>query len=117
MRQNATVSAPDGCRYLLLKMNLIALLLSLSLIDALPTDSNIEKRGLNLNIFSKLKPSFKRPAPIHKSKTNNLGKVHFSTESEARKIIESWESAQRDYQVALKDVARKRKIYKNTNKA
>jgi hypothetical protein len=69
MRQNATVSAPDGCRYLLLKMNLIALLLSLSLIDALPTDSNIEKRGLNLNIFSKLKPSFKRPAPIHEAES------------------------------------------------
>ena len=50
-------------------MNLIALLLSLSLINALPTDSNIDKRGLNLNIFSKLKPSFKRPAPIHKSES------------------------------------------------
>lgn len=43
-------------------MNLIALLLSLSLINALPNDSNIEKSGSNLNILSKSNHSFKRPS-------------------------------------------------------
>ena len=67
----------------------------------------IDKRGLNLNVFSKVK----RPVPNHRTNARNVRQPHYSTNDVARKSVQNWETAQREYYDALEDLARKKQVY------